>query len=237
MANRFRVNILELSGVDISINKGDLSNYLRHDGLFANPVSGYITTGSADLKYYSIDNPNNYSTSGNLYNTGSYLYNTITGFSGLFNTSGYTLQNEINTLTTNLTSTGQQVYLNSNPSGFITNFNKGITVSFDGGGTALTTGVKTYIPVPFSCNLQKWTLFADQAGSMVIDIWKNTYASFPPTSANTITGTPPNLSSVNKNQSTTLTNWTTSINSGDILAFVIKSTSTVTFATLQLEVR
>ncbi len=45
MAHKFKVNILSLSGRDITINPEDTSSFLRHDGTFSNPNEGYATTG------------------------------------------------------------------------------------------------------------------------------------------------------------------------------------------------
>jgi hypothetical protein len=64
-------------------------------------------------------------------------------------------------------------------------------------------------------------MLANTSTTTVIDIWKDTYANFPPTVADTITGSAkPAITASNKNTSTTLTGWTTSINAGDILATV-----------------
>lgn len=66
-------------------------------------------------------------------------------------------------------------------------------------------------------------------GSCVIDVWKDTYANFPPTVADTITAAAkPTVSSGIKSEDTTLTGWTTSVSEGDILAFHVDSTSTFT---------
>ena len=73
-----------------------------------------------------------------------------------------------------------------------------------------------------------WTITSDQTGSIVVDLWKDTYANFPPTVADTITGTEkPTLSSASKNQDNALTTWTTTINNGDIIRFNVDSVSTV----------
>ena len=67
----------------------------------------------------------------------------------------------------------------------------GMTTDFvfvlDGGGSAITTGIKGDIEVPFACTISQVTLLADQSGSIVIDIWKAAYASFPPVVGGTIT--------------------------------------------------
>jgi hypothetical protein len=112
-----------------------------------------------------------------------------------------------------------------------------INIVLDGGGSALTTGVKLDVLVPFACTITQATVLADQSGSIVIDIWKDTYANYPPTVADTITASAkPTLSSAIKAQDSTLTGWTTSIAAGDTLRINIDSITTCTRVTLSLKV-
>ena len=114
-----------------------------------------------------------------------------------------------------------------------------LSISFimDGGGAVITTGIKGDLTIPFACTIAEWTLLADQSGSMVVDIWKDTYANYPPTVADTITGsTKPTISAAAKGQSSTLTGWTATIAAGDTLRFNVDSCSTITRVTLSLKV-
>ena len=107
-----------------------------------------------------------------------------------------------------------------------------------GGGVAITTGIKGDIEVPFDCRITKVTLLADQAGSIVVDIGADDYASYPPTVADTITASAkPTIAAATKSQDDTLTGWTTSLTAGDILRFNVDSASTVTRVTVLLTVR
>ncbi len=107
----------------------------------------------------------------------------------------------------------------------------------DGGGSAITTGQKGHLVVDFACTIKAWTILGDQSGSIVIDVWKDTYANFPPTVADTIAASAkPTLSAAQKNQDTTLTGWTTSLSAGDILAFNVDSAATVTRVLVALKV-
>ena len=112
----------------------------------------------------------------------------------------------------------------------------GLIVVLDGQGTALTTGVKGDVRIDFPCAITEWTLLADQSGSIVVDIWKDVYANYPPNVSDTITASAkPTLSSTDHNTSTLLTGWTTSVLEGDTLRFHIDSASTVTRVTLVLK--
>jgi hypothetical protein len=80
-------------------------------------------------------------------------------------------------------------------------------------------------------------LTAGGPGSCVLDVWKAPFASFPPLVANSITASDkPTISSGITYQDTVLTGWTTSISAGDVLAFVVNSTSTFTYISIFLEV-
>jgi hypothetical protein len=112
-----------------------------------------------------------------------------------------------------------------------------ICVQIDGGGSAITTGTKCYLEIPFACTIQQGTVLLDQTGSIVVDVWKDTYANYPPTDADSITSAAPlTVSSATKSQDATLTGWTTSISAGDILGFNVDSASTATLATISIEV-
>jgi hypothetical protein len=108
----------------------------------------------------------------------------------------------------------------------------------DGAGSPITTGVKGYLRVPYDCTIQSAELVADQSGSIVIDVWRDTYANFPPTVADSIVASAkPALSSAQKSQNTSLTGWTTTLTEGQYLAFNVDSASTVTRVVLTLKVQ
>lgn len=113
------------------------------------------------------------------------------------------------------------------------------TIQFivDGGGIVIGTGEKGHIEVPFNCTITGWTIYADAVGDIVVDIWKDTYANFPPTVADTITAAAkPTLAAARKNQNTTVTGWTTALTKGDILAYKVDSVATVQRVTIVLQV-
>lgn len=112
----------------------------------------------------------------------------------------------------------------------------------DGGGSTITTGVKGFVEVPFACTITAVTLLSTDAavtsGSIVVDIWKDTYANYPPVVGDTITASAkPTLSSATKSRDTTLTGWTTSIAAGDVLGFKVDSVATVTRLLVSLTVQ
>ena len=108
----------------------------------------------------------------------------------------------------------------------------------DGGGAVITTGEKGHIEIPFDSTITQVALLADQSGSIVVDIWKDTYANYAPTNADTIVASAkPTITTAQKSQDLTLTGWTTTIAAGDILAFNVDSCTTITRVTVALTVR
>ncbi len=86
------------------------------------------------------------------------------------------------------------------------------------------TGVRGILRVPFACTITDYYLLANKNVSVVIDIWKDTYANFPPTDADSITASaPPTLTGAAKAKDTTLTGWTKTIAADDILFFNVDS--------------
>lgn len=99
----------------------------------------------------------------------------------------------------------------------------------DGGGSTITTGIKGDIAVDFGGTITQVTMLADQSGSIVVDIWKDTYANYPPTDADSITSsTPPTISSTTKSKDSTLTSWITTITAGDTIRFNVDSVTSIT---------
>ena len=112
----------------------------------------------------------------------------------------------------------------------------GLNLFIDGGGAAITTGVKMYVEVPFKCDIDRNTVLPDQSGSIVFDIWKDTYANYPPIVGDSICASAkPTISSATKSQDSTLTGWTKAIAAGAILGFNVDSCTTIEFCTLALK--
>lgn len=116
-----------------------------------------------------------------------------------------------------------------------------IEIVIDGGGIAITTGLKGYLSLPFAGTITEAKLLGDQSGSIVVDVWKCSYAQYDAGSTHPVAGdkitasAPPTISAATKSQDTTLTGWTTAFLAGDILAFNVNSAATIQRATLSLK--
>lgn len=109
--------------------------------------------------------------------------------------------------------------------------------SFEGGGVALTAGRQAQVEIPFDATIVAARMFADQAGSAVVDLWKKSYANYRPTAADSITGSAkPTITSAVKSEDLTLSGWNTRLDEGEIVVFNIDSVSTIQLLTVQLTV-
>ena len=108
----------------------------------------------------------------------------------------------------------------------------------DGSGSEISTGIAGDIQVPFDCTIQEVTLLGDQSGSIIVDIWKDTYANFAPTDADSITASAvPTITTAIKSTDATLTGWTTSVVAGDVLRFNVDSVTTIERCTIILKIK
>lgn len=113
-----------------------------------------------------------------------------------------------------------------------------IPAVINGGGSVLSTGTYVDVPVHFDCTIQEVVLYADQSGSVQVDIWKDAHGNFPPTDADSITASAePSISGAQSGRDTTLSGWITSVSAGDVLRFYVDSVNTITQLTIALKVQ
>jgi hypothetical protein len=110
-----------------------------------------------------------------------------------------------------------------------------IGVTLSGNGGTISAGSKGYMFMPRAGTITSWTIVGDVTGSIIIDVKRSTYAAFPTTTS--IAGsTLPTVTSAQKNTSSTLTGWSTSLATGDIIEFVVNSNTAFTKITLSITV-
>lgn len=227
-----------------------------------NGVSPIVITGFTQQDIYTTGGTITYTGSNGVLdlfdNNGSTI--SITGLTDVFSTGGTYLnetitidRNDGNSFTitgitdyfvtggTFSTSGGTLTLDRQNGSVSITGFtaNKGnFGITIDGGGSAITTGVKGSVVVPYDCYITSWSILSNITGSIVVDVWKGSSPySIPTSAAQSIAGTEkPTLTSQQINTDLTLTTWTTPLQVGDVLVFNVDSSSTLTRATLQINV-
>lgn len=230
ISSGYKFNDIGTSSTDIW-NADKIISYINNKivnlGSKAGRVSGASFSGNPKITNITFETP----FSGLSYST-SIIGNSSRSWSISNQTStGFTINSNSNT-----TITGDVYWMCLN-NGESSAANKGqLGVGLNGNGSVITTGVKSYLTVPYSGIITGWELLSTATGSIVIDVWKDTYANYPPTLSDSICGIDkPTLSSQIKNNNNTLTAWSTSVSEGDIIAFNVES-STVTQVTLTLKI-
>lgn len=103
----------------------------------------------------------------------------------------------------------------------------GVSFIIDGGGSVIATGVKGGFEAPYDLFITGWTITSDDgtSGAIVVDVWADTYANFPPTVADTIAGSekPTITATGNKGQDLSLTTWTQYVAKGKHVFFNVDS--------------
>ena len=104
-------------------------------------------------------------------------------------------------------------------------------------GTEIADGAQAWVEIPWACTISRVTALADQSGSIVVDLWVDSYANFPPTDDDSICdSTPPTITTATKSQDSTLTSWTTSLSAGDILCAYVESCTDIEQVTIAIKV-
>lgn len=104
----------------------------------------------------------------------------------------------------------------------------------DGGGGNINAQTWGYLTVPFNATVSGARLFGNATGSIIVDIWKCTYAQFDAGSTHPVSGDsicgglPPTITSSTKASvsTTDLQSWSTQLLQYDVLAFNVPSTAT-----------
>jgi hypothetical protein len=111
-------------------------------------------------------------------------------------------------------------------------------IVIDGGGSAVTTGAKAFIRIPFAAVITEAFLLSDVSTTTVVDVWKDTTANHPPVDADSITSaTPLTLTAADSVVDTTLSSWTTTITAGDVIRFNVDSNNNAQWLNVGITVR
>lgn len=99
----------------------------------------------------------------------------------------------------------------------------GVNFSADGGSTNISTGSKGNIFIPFNATITGWSLVTKQTGSVVLDVKKSTFDTYP--SFTSLTNNTYITSSNQVRVSGSTNTWTSSLSNGDMLQFYVSSSN------------
>jgi hypothetical protein len=104
-------------------------------------------------------------------------------------------------------------------------------------GNAIALGQYVDVEVPWACTINQVAALADRTGSIVVDLWVESYADYPPTVADSITGAAPvTITGADKSQDSTLSGWSPNLSAGDILRAYVDSCTDIEQVTVALKV-
>ena len=111
-----------------------------------------------------------------------------------------------------------------------------LNISLGDGSNAIDTDEpEQWLQLPKAGIIEGFKMAADTSGDLTVDVWKATFANFPPTDGGSITSSAQcELSSELTTANSTLTGWTTTFSAGDWLKFHVDTAGTLTQATLVL---
>lgn len=114
---------------------------------------------------------------------------------------------------------------------------RAVVVTIDGGGAALVGGEGPDVELPWAYVVEAWSLYAHEAGSLVLDLRRAPSYTAYPALESICAGALPTLDGAQKAQDAVLEGWTTALPRGTVLRPRVVTASGVTFATLSLFVR
>lgn len=116
----------------------------------------------------------------------------------------------------------EQTFLDSMESG---QFGFGRTLAT----TPLPVGLVGTVRIPYNGTITEWGIVSEEEGILLLDIYKATFETYPPTIYDSITGSQrPYLENESKRESSDISQWNTSVAEGDFLAiYSLKDTEIV----------
>jgi hypothetical protein len=114
-----------------------------------------------------------------------------------------------------------------------------VVVHFGDGTNEIADGDQRVFSIPVAHTLIRWRILASEftagsTGSIVFDVWRDTYANFPPSVTETISTSKPTLTTAAAAEDSTITDWTEAGSAGDVYLVNVDSCTSVAACVLEL---
>jgi hypothetical protein len=109
-----------------------------------------------------------------------------------------------------------------------------VVVQFGDGTNVLTVNEKRRFSIPVAHTLIRWRILSSISGSVVFDVWRDTFANYPPTVADTISTSKPTLSTATSAEDSSITDWTEVGSAGDVYIVNVDSVTSCVDVVLEL---
>ena len=111
--------------------------------------------------------------------------------------------------------------------------NASVSITFDGGGSAIVADTIWYGVIPYGMTLKSWYLVSDQSGSIQIDIWVDAFGQTPVDADSITNGHEPAIVGNSFASDTNITDWSdVTMTATNQIAVNVDSITTVEKATL-----
>jgi hypothetical protein len=91
-----------------------------------------------------------------------------------------------------------------------------VVVQFGDGTNVIAINDKRRFSIPVAHTLIRWRILSSVSGSIEFDVWRDTYANYPPALADSISTSHPTLSAATNAEDSTITDWTEAGSAGDV---------------------
>jgi hypothetical protein len=109
-----------------------------------------------------------------------------------------------------------------------------VAIPFGDGANVITVNDKRRFSLPVAHTLVRWRILSSISGFIVFDVWRDTFANYPPTVADTISTSKPTLSAATSAEDSTITDWTEVGAAGDVYIINVDSVTSCVDVTLEL---
>jgi hypothetical protein len=114
-----------------------------------------------------------------------------------------------------------------------------VAIQFGDGTNEIADGDQRTFSIPVAHTLIRWRILAldftsGSTGSIVFDVWRDTYANYPPTVTETISTSKPTLTTAAAAEDSSITDWSEVGSAGDVYIVNVDSCTTVAGCVLEL---
>jgi hypothetical protein len=114
-----------------------------------------------------------------------------------------------------------------------------VAIQFGDGTNEIADGDQRTFSIPVAHTLIRWRILAleftsGSTGSITFDVWRDTYANYPPTVTETISTSKPTLTTAAMAEDSTITDWSEVGAAGDVYIANVDSCTTVAACVLEL---
>lgn len=116
---------------------------------------------------------------------------------------------------------------------------RSVAMTFGDGAVVIPVGTQYTFSIPVPHTLLRWRVLAygfttGSTGSIVFDVWRDTFVNYPPTVADSVATSKPTLVAGTKAEDATITDWSEVGSAGDVYVVNVDSCALCTLVNMEL---